>query len=99
MEIETSNGVTGWMVLRPFLGVLAAVGAILLCARAITSLTGSLVEGEYEWLGHTIVGLAFIGILLSLSMGIRCKVRFARNFWKWVLQFGRGGQAPKAGPH
>jgi hypothetical protein len=78
---------TGWMILRPFLGLLACVGGILGCAFAITCVTGPLVKGPYEWLGNVIVGLAFIGILGFGYVGIRCKVSFVVNVRNWIFQW------------
>ncbi len=78
--------VTGWTLLRSLLGLASAVGGILLCVQAITMVSGPLVEGPYEWLGHVIVLTAFIGILICGYLGIRCKVAFILGVRK--LLFG-----------
>jgi hypothetical protein len=83
---KTDKPVTAWMIIRPLLGLFTAVGAILLCVEAIVRVKGPLLADPYIWLGNTIVGLAFLGILVSGIIGIRCKVRFVVNLWGWIFR-------------
>ncbi len=85
-HLEDTPRITGWMILRPLLGLGAAVCSILLCVLAITRVSGPLVVGPYEWLGHTIVAAAFMGILVSGFLGVRCKVSFVVNLRGWLIQ-------------
>ena len=67
---------SGWTLVRSLFGFAAALGGILLCVFAITSISGPLVKGDYEWLGHTIVAAACLGALVFGYVAIRCKIAF-----------------------